>query len=209
MLLPRSVSCRRFGVSGKRPDPLAPEFLEALRKHRFTGLTASSPETEATGWVSFGNFLDTEVNVEEMMLGRYLRLGLRIDKRVVPASLVKAHVELEKKALRAAGESKLSKRELDEIKEGVIDLLRPQTPPKIQFIRGIWSIRDKTLFLLTVSESAAELFSQHFQKTFENKLASLEPVTMLRHLGLSSDLLGKLEVLDPADFRPVGVGGGR
>ena len=77
MFLPRSVSCRRFGVTGKRPDPLQPEFLEAVQRHCFKQLGTDSVEPETVGWVSYNNFLETAPQLDELLLGRYLRLGLR------------------------------------------------------------------------------------------------------------------------------------
>ena len=194
-----------------RPEPV--EVVDNLSRRgplkveETTQLGTDSVEPETVGWVSYNNFLETAPQLDELLLGRYLRLGLRVDSKVVPSGLVQAHMDLEMKALRQAGDgARLSKREVDEIKEGVVESLKPQIQAKTQFLRGIWSMKDKTLYLLTVSESASERFSKQFQKTFERKLVSLEPLGMVRHLGLSSELSGKLAVLEPADFRP---GGGR
>lgn len=202
MLLPRSISVRRYAVTGKVPDPASEDLAAALARGAFVPLGADSPEDESAGWTGFDNFLDTAPDVATSFAHGVLRLSLRMDKRVIPAGLVRAHVALERKALVAAGERKPTKRQLDELRQGVLDMLRPQAQPKTTVVRGLWDFKGKMLYLLTTAQTPAERFAVFFASAFgDRRLVQLEPPALVAHLAATKDRVSQLDTLEPADLR--------
>lgn len=204
MLLPRSLSVRRFAVSGKPPAPTSPEFLGLLEQYSF--LPVGAEEESSMGWVAFDNFLDTRPQDGEPYLHGVLRLGLRIDKVSIPSAHVKAQLDIDLRAERAVGDGKVPKHRVKELREGVVQALRSKVMPKTAFIRGLWRLKDKRLYLLGTSESAAEQFSSFFSKTFErNGLTALDAGALIGELAEIRPLIGSYDTIESADFTPPGT----
>jgi DNA recombination-dependent growth factor C len=203
-MLPKSLSFRRYAVAGKLPDPHSEELSELIAAHRFLGFSSESIEEVASGWVGFDNFLETHPNPQDHYEHGVLKLALRNDRLVMPAALVNAHVELERKALQRAGHERIGRRQLAEIRAGVIELLRPKIQPRTTFVRALWRLRDRRLYILATSESACDLFREAFALTFPtNALDELDACGLVGALEATRSRVGRLDQIEPADLRPA------
>lgn len=146
MTLPRSISVRRYRV------PEAPD-LAALASllHPCIPLSQLPAADESRGWCHPSNFLRDAPAPG----GSPIFLALRTDTRVISAALVKAHMDNEVSALRAAGE-RVGKRQRDELKESIRERLHELAPIRTSVVRGIWDTDARILYVLATGDAACD-----------------------------------------------------
>ncbi|MDE7240554.1 MAG: hypothetical protein K2N62_01505, partial [Desulfovibrio sp.] len=83
-----SASFTRFRILDPVTDELLREVPDRLRKHAFVDID-ELPELQSAGWVSFEDFLDAEWNEAPPQKGNYLVFSLRVDKRKIPAGVIR------------------------------------------------------------------------------------------------------------------------
>lgn len=178
-----SVTLTRYQVVGNLPSSLADFLDQRIRRFAFRSIEDGTEEL-AVGWVSVHDYLDTEFAYGGYHLDPYIVLGMRIDRRRLPAALVKKYHRLEiQKALASLppGE-KLGRSRREELKEKTrLDLLR-RLPPATQAVDVCWDTNRRRLWLGSATGSVRELFEELFQRTFELTLRPLIPWLLAREL---------------------------
>lgn len=178
MLRLRTQSFRRYRIQGSLPGVESPEFVKALAERRFQPLTEHEERTY--GWVSAENLLVTEFVTAEMVKGRYAAFALREDRRRVNARLLRAHLDLELKALRkaagdGAGQARVSREERRRLREEVSARLLEETSPAVDAWTVLVDPRDRLVYVLSLSKRPNELVRAHFLDTFGVELLPLTP----------------------------------
>lgn len=161
------------------PDPLPADFntfLNAnLRKFAFQPITIASEEM-SMGWTSIDNEIDTQFQFANYALGEYVVFGLRIDRKNVPASLLKVKVrEAEKAFLEERKQERLFKDQRKHIQERVRLELLKNTLPVPAFFDACWSPTGKWLVFSSHTEKVNEQFAKLFERSFQLKLFPFVP----------------------------------
>lgn len=200
-LLKGSVTISRYKVQGSLPDDLS-EFLDQRIKLNIFRDIEESAQESGFGWVSVHDFLDTDFAFASYLLEPYIVLGLRIDKRRVPAGLVRKYHRMEiLKALAMRDSRGLSRAEREELKEKVRLTLLKRTPPQTQMLEVVWDLNKAQVWLTSTAKPAMETFESLFKRSFALNLIPCIPAI------LAQDMLAKNKTLSQAwlDARPLSL----
>ena len=178
-LLSSTVSLSRYRVEGD----IEGSVLETVR----TGLTQNviSPiEDEyaeiSVGWTPLESPFDPDFEQYGFSFGNYFIFSFRIDKKSVPAKIIKKYVTLEMiKKLRESHREFLSKNEKAEIKEMITEKLMRRMPSAPNIYDVMWDYENKTVLFFSTQKAANEEFETQFKKSFQLKLIRLFPFTMI------------------------------
>ena len=183
-LLRGSLSLSRYQVKGDTPPDFWDFVDRRIRANLFLDIEDSTEE-QAVGWVSAHYYFDTSFAYASYALDPYVVLGLRWDRRRVPAGLIKKYHTLEvRKALDAREGRGLSRADREDLKEKVrLDLLR-RTPPSTQVFEVCWDTQRGEVWLGSAGRGVRDLFEDLFRRTFD-----LQPWPRIPYL-LAGDLLG-------------------
>lgn len=126
------------------------DLEKALSAHQFVPCTPM--QTESFGWVSPYNDDRMVASVKGQQL-----IVLQVEKKKVPAALVKQHLALRIKEIEDTEDRAVGRKEKKELKEEVIASLLPTTPPK-QSRLNIWiDVAKGRLAVGAASANGAEL----------------------------------------------------
>ena len=196
-ILQGTVSLKRFLVLGPVPD--ARELQAGLAQDQFRPFQDGSKE-ERIGWCDWRNPLITPPDENWVSQERFAVFGLRIDTRRVPATLLKAHVELrlqtiqkEKDLAFIGKEARISLQ--DEVKA---ELLRKVLPtPKV--VEVAWDLKGGILWTTASSSKAQGALTSLFIKSFGCEVHPLAPLVLAGRLCPELPVEG-LMALDPLDL---------
>lgn len=167
------VSCSRFHVRGDLPDNFNNFFNEMIRRFAFQH---SFHAEKLSGWTSIDNVLDTEFKYANYAVGEYLVFSMRVDKKLIPPSLLKVRVlEEEKKALGESGKKFLARQRKEDIKEKVKLELAGLIPPVPSFFEACWSPRAKMVYFCSLAAPPVEEFKDLFKRSFKMDLVPFTP----------------------------------
>ncbi len=196
-LLQGTLSLRRFLVLGPIPDEK--ELLDGLEQDHFRPFEDGTEE-ERTGWCDWRNPLIAPPEKDWVSQERFAIFGLRLDTRWVPATLLKAHVDLrlqklmkEKDLAFIGKEARISLQ--DEIK---VELLKKVLPtPKV--VEVAWDLKGGVLWTTASSSKTQGALTGLFMKSFGCELQPLAPLLLAGRLAPHLPVEA-LMALDPLDL---------
>lgn len=179
-LLQGTLSLRRFLVLGPVPDEK--DLLEGLQQDRFRPFE-DGLEEERLGWCDWRNPLIIPPEEDWVSQERYAIFSLRIDTRRVPATLLKAYVDLrlqklmkEKDLAFVGKEARISLQ--DEVK---VELLKKVLPvPKV--VEVAWDLKGGILWTTASSSKTQSALTGLFMKSFGCELQPLAPLLLAGRL---------------------------
>ena len=176
--LASSCSFTRFRVIDPVPDELWAEIPQLLKKGAFLDIDESA-ESQADGWVSFDDYLDTTWQAGPPQKGAYIAFSLRVDTRRIPAGVLRKHLDLALKREKAENEKNgkkfISRARRKELKEQVqISLSRRFLPVPGEF-NVIWNTANNEIWFASTQTKMIELFVQRFLDTFRLHIEQLTP----------------------------------
>lgn len=196
-LLQGSLSLRRFLVLG--PVPTEELLAEGLAQDQFRPFQ-DGHEEERVGWCDWRNPLILPPDPNWVMQERFAILGLRIDSRKVPSTLLKATVDyrlmtlMKEKDVGFVGkEAKLSLQ--DEVKAELLQKVLPT--PKV--VEVAWDLKGGVLWTTASSSKAQSALTGLFMKSFGCELQPLAPLLLAGRLAPHIPVEG-LMALDPLDL---------
>jgi recombination associated protein RdgC len=167
------LSFSRFHVRGEIPENFSKTFDEMIRRFAFQ---QSFHVEKLSGWTSIDSVLDTEFKYANYAVGEYLFFSMRVDKKVIPPSLLKVRVlEEEKKALGESGKKFLARQRKEDIRDKVKLELAGIIPPVPSFFEACWSPRGKIVYFCSLAAPAIEEFKDLFKRSFKMDLSPLTP----------------------------------
>ncbi len=192
------VTLTRYKVSGDTPKDFWSFVDRRMRANLFLPIDEGTEE-QAVGWCNIHDYLDTNFAYASYSLDPYLALGMRLDRRRVPASLIKRqHRQEVQKALALREGRGLSRADREDLKEKVrLDLLR-RTVPQSQVLEVVWNTSTGELWVATASRVMLDLVEDLFRRTFDLQLKPRIPFL------LASDLLPDVRVI-LAGLRPASL----
>ena len=143
-----------------------------VREHLFMDIDDSYDEF-SVGWVNPSDMFDT--SAPSQVLGEYVVLSMRVDKRTVPGAVLKKLVAKEiRRVMQEKQVPKLSRASRIEIKARIqIELLRKAKPTSATF-EAVWRVHDHRLFFLGAPGSPMDSFLELFSETFGGDLTVIE-----------------------------------
>ena len=176
-LLSSSVSLTRYRVQGKLENPILKTIAAGLKKYAISEIDDPTLD-KAVGWTSFEKPYQPDFGGSSFLYGNYLVFSLRIDRKTVPAKLVKKHVVIEsEKRMAESGRPYLSGSEKERIREQVMDRLYAKIPSTPNLFDIIWNYEDSFLWFFSNLKAANEELETLFLRSFDLTLIRIIPFT--------------------------------
>jgi len=173
-LLKGNFSFVIYRVNGDLPGGFRDFADRQLKSFAFQELL---PTTEKSfGWTSLENPLDTTFPYLSYSVGDYFTFLLRIDRKIVPPSLLRIRIlEREKELREEKKRKKLYRNEREEIRDAVYLSCLSRTPPTPSFSEICWNLTTGKLLFSGSGKKTLEDFEDLFKRTFERKLTPWLP----------------------------------
>lgn len=147
------------------------------------------------GWTPFDRPFQSNISLTDMSFGEFLVLGMRVDVRRVPATVLKKYCALEEERIKQQkGLQRLSKKILAEIRDNMRLQLISKAIPVPCLADFLWDIESGDVFLFARQDKLRMIFEDLFKATFDMVLTPVTPYSLAVSL-LKADAL-KLKALD-------------
>jgi hypothetical protein len=165
-LLKGTLTFSRYRLPGDLPERSSEQIDRSLRKFAFRE-AAKSSEEKNLGWTSLENALDTDFRQSSYRWGDYLLFSLRIDRWMIPPSLLKVRIlAAEQQHLAETGQKKIDRHRRGDIRERVrLDLLN-HTQPVPAFYEVCWSLSAQSVLFTSLSDKVLDDFQDLFKRSF-------------------------------------------
>ena len=198
--LASSCSFTRFRVIDPVPDGLWAEIPQLLKKGAILDIDETT-DSQADGWVSFDDYLDTTWQAGPPQKGAYMAFSLRLDIRRIPAGVVRKYLDLALKREKAENEKNgkkfISRERRKELKEQVQLSLRRRFLPVPGEFNVIWNTANNEIWFASTQTKMLELFVQRFLATFKLHIEQLTPPA------LALSMLGDAAEADISSVEPT------
>jgi DNA recombination-dependent growth factor C len=200
-ILSSSVSITRYKVEGKLKPPILESVANGLKKFTIFEIDEDISD-KAIGWTSFHKPYQPDFYGSSFVYGNYLVFSLRIDKKNMPAKVLKKHFMIESaRRLAKTGREYLSRNEKKALKDQIITTLSLRIPATPNVYDVIWSYEESSLCFLSNLKAANEELETLFTQSFDLTLIRLFPYTTADlMLQLSDAERDKLANLSPTSF---------
>jgi DNA recombination-dependent growth factor C len=180
-ILSGALTARRFRVLGDVPEGFRDAYRERLGEFAFRDPPHEPGKQEIEGWVQAHNLLDASFrDLNRWLYEPYALFALRIDKKVLPANILKATLDKECLAWCAErGVERCPNAVRAEIKERLEDQWLRRTLPRVRVTELCWHTTEGWLVLHSLSESVAERVRKRFHQTFGLRLVPWSPLDWL------------------------------
>lgn len=194
-----AITTTAFYIVGELPEAFRETYLDALGKNAFRDIDLALDHDESFGWVNSADPFDTEFELNKILWGDYLMVTLRHDVIRVPAAAFKFHLgKAMKEQCLATGKERLSKPEIEDLKERLERDLKKRVLPSIKTIDLVWNIQRGQAWLFTQNKGMIERFVELFEDTFGLQAHERNPYSLVEHMGLDDAALDKLFQIEPA-----------
>ena len=177
-LLSTSIGLTRYHVNGELKPPILETMAKRLKKNMIVDIDREDSE-KAVGWTSFQSPFNPNFDDSSFVVGTYFVFSLRLDKKSIPAQVIKKHcLQEEYRKLKEEGRDYLSRNEKKIIKENMISVLSQRVPATPNIYDLYWDYEKANLFFLSNQKSTNEELENLFSKTFKLTLVRLFPYSM-------------------------------
>ncbi|MCB9787737.1 MAG: hypothetical protein H6744_13725 [Deltaproteobacteria bacterium] len=195
------ITATAYYVEGELPKDFRESFITALEARRFRDIDVDSDQEESLGWVDMRDPFETELDLERVLWGNYLQLGMRQDTLRVPGAVFKLHlqraVRLESNRL---GKERLTRAEEDEVRDRLEKELRRRILPSIRSYDLVWNIDRGEAWFFTSNKRMNEIFQDFFTETFGMVLIPRNVYSQLERAGMTTEDLERAAMLEPTVF---------
>jgi len=200
-ILSSSASVTRYKIEGNIKEPILETVANGLNKNVIAEIDDDISE-KAVGWTSFHKPYHPDFYGSSFVYGSYLVFSLRIDKKSIPAKVLKKHFMIESaRRLAKSGREFLSRNEKKALKDHIIDRLSLRIPATPNVYDIIWSYEESSLWFFSSLKAANEELETLFKHSFDLTLIRLFPFTTADLiLGLSDSERDILSNLSPTPF---------
>ena len=200
-LLSSSASITRYRVEGELESPVVETVEKKLTQNILLEIDDDVSE-KAVGWTSIDKPYQPDFEGASFSFGEYLVFSLRIDRKSVPAKVLKKFVMLETaKLLAESGRKYLNKTEKQMVKDRIYSILLRRYPAVPKVYDVVWNYEGGSLWYFSNQKSANEDLEDLFAKTFELSLIRLFPYTIADlDSGLSENQKDRLNQLSHIRF---------
>ena len=199
-ILSGALTVRRFRVVGDIPGNWRTSFADRFDAYAWNERAKASEErgdstsgkAEIEGWVQIHNLLDIEFDDPTRWLYQnYVIFSLRVDKKTLPAQLLKATVAKRCEAwCKEQGVERCPSAVKKQVKEAIEAEWLERALPRVAITECCWNVTDGWLLLHSLSEATADRFRKRFLRTFGLKLVPSSPLDWLADEDQREHLLG-------------------
>src|SRR5690606_8546423 len=205
-----AITARRYRVVGDLPPGWRERYREQLQEYAFRepvgGIgggkagAGSQGKEELEVWVLVHNLLDTDFSdMNRWLYDRFAVFALRVDKKSLPANLVKATVEKRCEAWREEHKvERVPASVKKEIREKLEEEWLLRTLPRVSTTEICWNVTEGWALIATLSEKTTDRIRKRFHRTFGLELQPFSPLDWLGDRDVREALLASA---------PVTVGG--
>ncbi len=176
-LLSATMSLARYRVEGRIPDP----FLETVRdrlKNNAIREIDNDPAEKSVGWTCFENPFQPDFDSANLVFGTHLVFSLRIDKKQIPAKVLRKHLNMAAaKRLKQTERNSLTKNEKQELRDEVARRLYVRIPATPNLYEVVWNYEEQLLWFFTTQKAANEELESIFAKSFKLSIIRMFPFT--------------------------------
>ncbi|MGD0844651.1 MAG: recombination-associated protein RdgC [Geobacteraceae bacterium] len=178
-ILANSTSICQFKVTGDLPvTDLFSWASGNLGKYAFRPIDQETEEL-SIGWVHTGNPQESSFAApDDFWHDHYLAFSLRQDRRRVPASLLKAYLQVAEHEFLTAnpGYTRVPKQKREELRDAVQASLLARTLPLPTVHDAVWDTGSGILTFTSLGRAMQDAFEAHFKKTFPGlRLVAVHP----------------------------------
>jgi DNA recombination-dependent growth factor C len=200
-LFSAAVSITRYRVDGQIEGAVAETVAKGLKKNAISEIDEDTIE-KGSGWTSFENPFQPTFEGSSFVYGNLFVFSLRIDRKSIPAKLLKKHVTLETtKRLSKVRRPFLSKDEKQALTDKVTAELAMRIPSTPNVYDLIWDYEKSAVCFFSNLRLANEELETLFKRSFNLSLIRIFPYTAA---DLQSDLTNQqrdvLLSLSPTHF---------
>lgn len=196
-----TVSITQYNVQGSLKSQIINTVTEGLSKNTIADIDQQVVD-KAVGWTSFDKPFQPDFNGSSFVYGSYFVFSLRIDKKNIPAKVLKKHYTIEAaKRMSQSGRDYLSKIEKKMVKDHVLSALILRIPATPNIYDVVWNFEASSLWFFSNLKAANEELENLFAKSFRLSLIRIFPYTAA---DLSSNLTDsqrdRLQKVSPTQF---------
>jgi recombination associated protein RdgC len=196
-----AASVTRYRVEGKIESALTETVYKALNRHAISEIDAE-PTEKAVGWTSFQNPYQANFEGSSFVFGSLFVFALRIDRKSIPAKMLKKHVAIETSKLLAKNRRRfLSKDEKTVLKEKIVADLLVKIPSTPNVYDVLWDYERARICFFSNLRSPNEELETLFKLSFNLALLRVFPYTAADlYSDLSDQQRDSLATLSPTRF---------
>jgi DNA recombination-dependent growth factor C len=200
-LLSSSVSITRYRVEGTIEKPVTETVARGLQKNAVREIDQDVSE-KSVGWTPIDSPFSPSFDGASFSFGNLFVFSLRIDRKSIPAKLLKKFVTLEtSKRLEKTKRSFLSKDEKKALKDKVASDLAKRIPSTPNVYDLIWNYESRDVYFFSNLRSSNEELESLFKRSFDLSMIRVFPYTAADLLsGLSDQERDVLIGLSPTHF---------
>ncbi len=192
---------RKFRITDDIPKDFQQNLAQSLARFAFREINPQTNPEYSIGWVQPFDPLDAKLTVEKVVLGKYILLGIRRDKKNVSMPMLKAQITEAIKAKRSERNGrKLSKEELNELRELTKDKLLNSVTPITSFYEMMWNYETGEVYFSAQAAKPAAEFAELFEETFKLPMEEINLVSRTENYIGEKGLGLELIDLEPANF---------
>jgi len=190
-LLSGALTMRRFRVGGALPDGWRERLRDGLEEHAFREPPVEARKEEYEGWVRVQNLLDADFDdYNQWLFQNHAVFALRVDKKVLPGKLLRAHVDKKCRAWCAdKGVERIPASVRKEIQEKLEEDWLKRALPRVTVIEICWNVVDGWVVLAGASEKVADRVRKRFHRTFGMELLPWSPLDAVSDRALREELM--------------------
>lgn len=176
-ILSSAVSITHYHVQGKFEGTVTEIVAKGLKKNAIPEIDEDAVE-KAAGWTSFETPFQPKFDGSSFVFGNLFIFSLRIDRKSIPAKLLKKHLTLEtSKRLAKTSRRFLAKDEKQALKDKVTADLAVRVPSTPNVYDLLWDYENSSVCFFSNLRSANEELETLFKRSFNLSLIRIFPYT--------------------------------
>ncbi len=196
-----SVTYRKFRVMDELPKNFRERLQQGLQRYAFREIDPKKNPESSIGWVNPLDPLDPDLSLEKLLFGSFVVLGVRVDRKSIPAALLKARVSQGlREAMRERRVRKLSREEVYAVRQTVRETMLAAVPPTTALYEAVWNYEKGEVYLSTHSSRFGVEFMDLFEVTTGLALEEVTLLSRAEDIIESEGLSGDVTLLDEARF---------
>ncbi len=165
-ILHGTATYRKFRVTDPLPKSFHEKLVQGLQRYGFREIDPKKNPEQSIGWVNAADPFDADLNLDKILYGDWVLIGLRWDRKSVPALLLKARTAERIRAVLAERRlRKLSREEIAQIRITVKETLLASVAPTTAVYEVLWHLSSGQVYLSTHATRVADNFVDLFEET--------------------------------------------
>lgn len=162
-----SATARRFQVQGQLEDGWKERAVESLARLAFREQMRSRAVEDNVGWTHVDNPGAQPSDMGAWSIGQWVVLGVRLDRKVVPAKLLQIKQEAAiRQTMAEKGLERIGAVHKREIREAVKEELLGQALPLVRHVELVWDTVSGEVLIFSTSDRVVDMVVGLFRETF-------------------------------------------